>query len=101
MKVEIQKILGSPVVIKPVGDEEQGYIFGTCLENKIFTIWHMYTEEEHRRKGYATKMVKFLMRHFEYIQTEIATKESAALLRKLQFEQKDGIWFWCQSATSS
>lgn len=99
MKVEIQKILGQPVVIRPIGEDEAGYIFGTCLEKKIFTLWHMYVPEEKRRQGYATKMVKFLMRQFEYISTEIVTKESKALLRKLQFEHKDGVWFWCQSET--
>jgi len=69
------------------------YALGTDIADQ-FTLWHIHTQPEDRRKGYAKKLIETLQNHYSSIVTGVNALEGDALCKACGFKEFESMLIW-------
>lgn len=56
---------------------------------KTAAIWHIYTDQKYRRKGYAAQLIESLKLHYDEIRAQAIVPEFKKLIMKAGFVRSD------------
>ena len=69
------------------------YALGTENADQ-FTLWHIHTQPEDRRNGYARKLIETLQNHYLSIVTGVNALEGDALCKACGFKEFESMLIW-------